>query len=293
MAYEMADARLSIGFLDDPSAQTREFVVPVTELSQVLAAFQGAVFAAAAYELNLSDTRRLTDLQRKQYSLAVVSFRLGSLWADLMPFVVVSLMNYQQVGTLFPPDVLGEISVESVKMAWSAVMKALGVMKKQFDGDDQEPRIDRVIGRHTAEVAKAAINNGQTIEIISKDPSGAEFSFRTTQASSLMVLARKSDDPEVYGTFTDLLVKDIMTTVPVFNVSSPKYPQDKIRCEYPKGEKSIYGHFLNIGERVTVSGTGIWTDPNNLSDFPNKIIVSRVETSQGMIIGQRRFEQPA
>ncbi len=172
-------------------------------------------------------------------------------------------------------------------------MKAIGVMKKQFDGEDQEPRIDRVIGRYTAEVAKAAIQNGQAIEIISRDPTGAEFSFRTTPASSLMVLDRRNEDPQLHGTFEDLLVRDIMTTVPVFNVAPPNHPQSKIRCEYPSGQKSIYGHHLKIGDRVTVTGTGIWTDPDNLSDIPNKIIVSRVVTSDGTVIGQRRFEESA
>lgn len=293
MAYEWTDAKLSIGFLQDPSVQTRQFIVPVTELNQVLAALQGAVFATAAYQLDLPDARRLTDQQRKQFSLAVVSFRRGSLWAELTPLVVASLITYQQTGALFPPEVLAEISVESVKIAWSAIMKALGVIKKQFGGEDQEPRLDRAIGRHTAEIAKAAINNGQMIDITSRDPSGAEFSFRTTQATSQMVLDRRSGDPQVEGTFTDLLVRDIMTTIPVFNVSSPRYPQSKVRCEYPSGERTIYGHYLHIGDRVTIFGTGIWTDPDNLSDIPNKIIVSHVETDQGIVIGQKRFEQLA
>lgn len=294
MDSELTLPRLSVGFLEDRSvAQPHEFMVPVNELVGVLASFQNAVYASAAFDLNLMSVRRLTKSQRKQYALAVVSFRHGSLLTELLPAAVAMYISYQQTGVLFPPEVLKAMGTDAMMRVWNAVNRAVDVMGKQLRGEDSDPRVDRVIGRNTAKIAKAAIKHGQTIEIQLKEPTGAEFSFRTTAETAKAFLQHRKKDPEVEGTFSGLIVKDIMTTVPVFNVRDPQHPDIKIRCEYPKGQEVSYARHLVIGQEVTITGTGVWTDPDNLSDTPDKIVVLRVSTSNGVTIGQGRLDQPA
>lgn len=294
MDSERMDLRLSVGFLDEqPSSQSQQFIVNVGELTSVLAALQNAVYASAAYDLDLMSVRHLSNSQRKQYALAVVSFRPGSLWTELIPAAVAMYISYQQTGALFPAEALKAMGVDAMMRVWRAINQAVVVMGKHLDGKESDPRIDRVIGRNTTKIAKAAFKHNQTIEIRAKESSGSEVFIRTTAERAGAFLKNRTKDPEVEGIFGGLVVKDILTTTPVFNVRDPQRPQIKVRCVYPKGQEVNYARHLVIGQEVTIAGTGVWTDPDNISDTPDKIIVKRVTTTSGVTIGQARLDEPA
>jgi hypothetical protein len=177
-----------------------------------------------------------------------------------------------------------------VKQAWATIGHAVSAMIRQFHGDEQDPKLDAGIGRHAAIIAQTALNNGQTLEIIDRDPDGHMFSLRTSYEGNVRVLSREAIQRGKLEEYRDCRVRDIMTSQPAIRAEIPMYGNALIRCTYERGLESEFGDKLHVGEHVTILGSPIWSDRKNDDLLPEYIELAIVINANHEYIGRPKFQ---
>lgn len=275
--------QLRIGFLSLASSEAHSTpgIVRVPDLTNVLSAFQRAVYATAAYELQLSGIRRLTDEQRRDYMLAVVATRQGSFWVDLFPLVA----TYQAVQQLLPFSQGVKDSLKA-NLIWATITHTVKGIKHLFGGEKHDEKLDAVLLDSCVKLVNSAIKGKQAIEIYHRDSSGEELRVQTSLEGNVRVLARAAVERGKLREFRGCVIKDLLTSQPVINVEIPEYPEKKIiRCEYERGQGTAFMQALKIGDVITIFGTPVWPEYHDLADPPNSIEIAYLVSPSGQLLG--------
>lgn len=270
--YQLQE-ELRIGFIfPEASTFSRSDIVTVNNLATVLSSFQQIVYIMAAYDLNRAG---LTQEQRVQYALGIKAYRQGSLWVDLIPIAVLEAMRQM---SLFP-----EITKALLESAfWDIFRHSIDAMAKQFGGGKLDERIDRPMLNHNAEIAKVAIETGQTIEARYRDQHGNESFIRTSREGNDNILTRQQmmtiGDLQRYE---DCLVLNLLTTTPTIVVESPRFPGRQLRCEYDQRCANEIAQNIRLYDRIIIVGRPVYL-PTDLSDaLPNSVKIDYILDERG------------
>jgi hypothetical protein len=246
----MADPALEVGFI--PADAQAAFTI--SALTHTLRAIQQAVYLTAAAETGRAE---LTAAQRRDYQLAVVDFRHGSLW------VVLGLLGRNIA------DAIGKSAVET------AIQPLLKRLQALFGKPEAHSPIDAATLQHLVTLAKTAADGHLNIELQSGT---LHFSATPTAYARLrqVEIGFRGGAVQVHGVVSEISLKRSTLTL------DTTAPGGSVVCQFTPDQALIIRDVVLIGQPLTVQGTAYWNgtqvDPNR----PDVVQIQAIADAAGV-----------
>lgn len=262
--------------------------VTVPDLVSALDAVQKAIYTVAAHDRHLPSIRNLRDDERRHYTLTLRGIHANN---DDPSFELVPLSAFprETAPTLFPADEMARITRDSACEVVAAAVQATRSLATHF-GESRYSQLSPLapqLSLSAVTLATVALRSGQTICLRVTD-TAHQVELEADDETSFQVLARVAVEHGELERHPDCVVRDVLTSQPVFHVEVPDYGDALVRCEYRGGPASPgdeYARSLHAGDSVTILGAPRWVRGQGRSGPPDVIEVAALLDDGGHPIG--------